>query len=30
MDAKHLLSCHPFGPALLERPLEDDPEPARR
>ena len=27
MDAKHLLSCHPFGPALVERPLEDDPEP---
>ena len=28
MDAKHLLSCHPFGPALVERPLEDDPDPA--
>ena len=28
MDAKHLLSCHPFGPAMLERPAEDDPEPA--
>jgi ergothioneine biosynthesis protein EgtB len=27
MDAKHLLSCHPFGPALVERPLEDDPAP---
>jgi ergothioneine biosynthesis protein EgtB len=28
MDAKHLLSLHPFGPALLQRPLEDDPDPA--
>ena len=27
MDAKHLLSCHPFAPALVERPVEDDPEP---
>ncbi|WP_202917939.1 ergothioneine biosynthesis protein EgtB [Streptomyces taklimakanensis] len=27
MDALHLLSCHPFGPALLRRPAEDDPEP---
>ncbi|MCW2779080.1 MAG: hypothetical protein JWN17_2805 [Frankiales bacterium] len=28
MDVKHLLSRHPFGPALLLRPEEDDPEPA--
>lgn len=28
MDAKHLLSCHPFGPALVSRPPETDPEPA--
>ena len=27
MDAKHLLSCHPSGPAILDRPEEDDPEP---
>lgn len=27
MDAKHLLSRHPFGPAMVTRPLEDDPEP---
>ena len=24
MDAKHLLSRHAFGPAILERPVEDD------
>ncbi len=24
MDAKHLLSRHPFGPGMLERPVEDD------
>ena len=29
MDAKHLLSRHAFGPKLIERPLEDDPDPAR-
>ncbi|MDP9395153.1 MAG: ergothioneine biosynthesis protein EgtB [Actinomycetota bacterium] len=28
MDALHLLSCHPFGPALVERDEEDDPSPA--
>ena len=28
MDAKHLLSRHAFGPALIERPDEDDPAPA--
>ena len=28
MDAKHLLSLHPFGPSLVERPEEDDPDPA--
>lgn len=27
MDALHLLSCHPFGPAMLQRPVEDDPDP---
>jgi ergothioneine biosynthesis protein EgtB len=27
MDALHLLSRHPFGPAMLQRPVEDDPEP---
>jgi ergothioneine biosynthesis protein EgtB len=27
MDAKHLLSRHAFGPKLIERPLEDDPDP---
>jgi ergothioneine biosynthesis protein EgtB len=27
MDAKHLLSCHPFGPAMVARPDEDDPNP---
>lgn len=27
MDAKHLLSLHPFAPALVERPEEDDPDP---
>ncbi len=27
MDAKHLLSCHPFGPGMLARPDEDDPDP---
>ncbi len=27
MDAKHLLSCHPLGPALVDRPAEDDPDP---
>jgi ergothioneine biosynthesis protein EgtB len=27
MDAKHLLSCHPAGPALIERAAEDDPDP---
>lgn len=27
MDAKHLLSLHPFGPVLVERPEEDDPDP---
>ena len=27
MDAKHLLSRHAFGPQILERPVEDDPEP---
>ena len=27
MDALHLLSSHPFRPALLHRPVEDDPEP---
>jgi formylglycine-generating enzyme required for sulfatase activity len=27
MDAKHLLSCHPFGPSMVSRPLEDDPDP---
>jgi len=28
MDAKHLLSRHPFGPAMIERPQDDDPDPA--
>jgi ergothioneine biosynthesis protein EgtB len=28
MDAKHLLSRHAFGPKLIERPAEDDPDPA--
>lgn len=28
MDAKHLLSCHPSGPAMIERGAEDDPEPS--
>ncbi len=28
MDAKHLLSCHPFGPAMVDRPDDDDPQPA--
>jgi ergothioneine biosynthesis protein EgtB len=28
MDAKHLLSRHAFGPAMIERGDEDDPEPA--
>jgi len=28
MDAKHLLSCHPCGPAMIERGSEDDPEPS--
>jgi ergothioneine biosynthesis protein EgtB len=28
MDAKHLLSRHAFGPAMIERPEEDDPDPA--
>jgi ergothioneine biosynthesis protein EgtB len=27
MDAKHLLSCHPFAPGMVERPNEDDPDP---
>lgn len=27
MDAKHLLSCYPFGPALVERAPDGDPEP---
>jgi ergothioneine biosynthesis protein EgtB len=27
MDAKHLLSRHPFGPSMVSRALEDDPEP---
>jgi ergothioneine biosynthesis protein EgtB len=27
MDAKHLLSCHPYPPVLVPRPLDDDPEP---
>jgi ergothioneine biosynthesis protein EgtB len=27
MDALHLLSGHPFHPAMVERPVEDDPEP---
>jgi ergothioneine biosynthesis protein EgtB len=27
MDAKHLLAQHPFGPALVERAAEDDPDP---
>ena len=27
MDALHLLSSHPFAPALLTRPAEDDPDP---
>ena len=27
MDAKHLLSMHPFAPVLVQRPLEDDPDP---
>ena len=27
MDAKHLLSLHPFAPVLVERPVEDDPDP---
>jgi ergothioneine biosynthesis protein EgtB len=27
MDAKHLLSCHPFGPAMVDRPDDDDPDP---
>lgn len=27
MDVKHLLPCHPFGPAILERPSENDPDP---
>lgn len=27
MDAKHLLSRHAFGPALITRPDEDDPDP---
>jgi ergothioneine biosynthesis protein EgtB len=29
MDAKHLLSFHPFGPAMVGRPVEADPDPAR-
>ncbi|MDP9183993.1 MAG: SUMF1/EgtB/PvdO family nonheme iron enzyme, partial [Actinomycetota bacterium] len=28
MDAKHLLSRHAFGPKMIERPEEDDPDPA--
>ena len=28
MDAKHLLAQHPFGPALVERAADDDPDPA--
>ena len=28
MDAKHLLSMHSFRPALVARPIEDDPDPA--
>lgn len=27
MDAKHLLSCHPFGPAMVAPPDDDDPDP---
>lgn len=27
MDALHLLSGHPFAPAMLQRPAEDDPDP---
>jgi ergothioneine biosynthesis protein EgtB len=27
MDAKHLLSRHAFGPAMIERPDEDNPDP---
>jgi ergothioneine biosynthesis protein EgtB len=27
MDAKHLLSRHAFGPKMIDRPEEDDPEP---
>ena len=29
VDALHLLSCHPFSPAMVQRPLEDDPDPVR-